>query len=245
MLSKNQAKIVKSLGQKKFRLEHGLFTAEGDKVVHELIASAWPLRMLFTTRTDDAVRYPLAQLITDREMAQISSMSTAPGLLAVAELPDWYIHPENHIPKNAKWAIALDGIRDPGNLGTVLRTAAWFGVPALVASPDTADCFNPKVIQAAMGSIFRQPVVYTDLTAFVAESGLPVYGLDLEGENLFTGQFQEGIFILGNESHGLRPEARALCQSYITIPGERGTESLNAAVSASVLMAELFRRQLK
>lgn len=245
MLSKNQAKIVKSLGQKKFRLEHGLFTAEGEKVVGELIAAAWPLKMLFTTNSDNAVRHPLAQLITEREMAQISSMSTAPGLLAVAELPRWYIHPEKDLPTTANWVIALDGIRDPGNLGTILRTAAWFGVPAVVASPDTADCFNPKVIQATMGALFRLPVHYIDLEAFAKASTLPVYGLDLNGENLYTGSFGDGIYIVGNESHGLRDEARQLCQSYVNIPGERGAESLNAAVSASILMAELYRKQLK
>lgn len=243
MLSKNQAKIVKSLRLKKFRLEYGLFIAEGDKVVDELLASKWPLKMLFTTRNDDAVRHPLSQLITEREMEQISSMSNAPGLLAVAELPQWYIHPEKHLPEEANWVIALDGIRDPGNLGTLLRTAAWFGVPAVVASLDTADCFNPKVIQSAMGTLFRLPVHYLDLEVFIRQTNLPVFGLDLEGENLYTGSFGNGIYIVGNESHGLRDEARRLCHSYVNIPGERGAESLNAAVSASILMAELYRRQ--
>ena len=245
MLSKNQAKIVKSLRQKKFRLEYGLFIAEGDKVVDELLTSNWPLKMLFTTRSEDALRLPMAQLISERDMEQISSMSTAPGLLAVAELPQWYIHPEKHLPTEAKWVIALDGIRDPGNLGTLLRTAAWFGVPAVVASPDTADCFNPKVIQAAMGSLFRLPVHYVELDVFARQSKLPVFGLDLAGDNLYNGSFGNGIYIVGNESHGLRQEARNLCQSYVNIPGERGAESLNAAVSASILMAELYRRQLK
>lgn len=242
MISKNQAKIVKSLGQKKFRLEHGVFVAEGDKVLAELHAANWKVKMLFTTRAEDLRRYPSAQLISEREMAGISQLSTPPGILAVGELPEWYRNPTDHLPAKAMCVIALDGIRDPGNLGTILRTAAWFGASAVVASPDSVDCFNPKVVQSSMGTIFRLPVLYVNLGDCFDRLGLPVYGLDLQGENLFTGGFGEGVYVVGSESHGLRKKARDLCSTFVTIPGEQGAESLNAAVSASIVLAELYRR---
>lgn len=247
MISKNQAKFVNSLKLKKIRLQEGLFIAEGTKVVSELIQSGLRVHQIFSS--EGAIlpeSFPSTAIISEREMAQISSMTTPPGVLAVAALPDWYDHPaiaENL--KNVNYILVLDGLRDPGNLGTVIRSAEWFGFDAIFVSGDTADSFNPKVIQASMGSIFRFPVYtlsnWSDLAAFQ----LPIIGLDMGGENLYTSDFGEGIYVLGNESHGLRPDARQVVSRYLTIPGCGTTDSLNAGVSASIVLSELYRRQLK
>lgn len=247
MLSKNQAKFVKSLQLKKNRLQEGLFIAEGTKVVAELIQSGLKVSQIYTTAGFELPDgFPPTETIDARDMAQISLMTTPPGILAVAAFPHWHNHPavaENL--KNAKYILALDGVRDPGNLGTILRSAEWFGFDALLVTDDTVDAFNPKVIQAAMGSVFRMPVYtitkWTDLHLF----NLPIVGLDMAGDNLYTSDFGEGIYILGNESLGLRPDARLVASRYLTIPGGAHTESLNAGVSASIVLAELYRRQLK
>jgi TrmH family RNA methyltransferase len=247
MLSKNQAKFVKSLQLKKNRLQEGLFIAEGTKVVAELVQSGLKVSKIYTTAGFELPDgFPQTETIDARDMAQISLMTTPPGILAVAAFPHWHNHPavaENL--KNVKYILALDGVRDPGNLGTILRSAEWFGFDALFVSDDTVDPFNPKVIQAAMGSVFRMPVYTISKWTDLQEFNLPIIGLDMAGDNLYTSDFSEGIYILGNESLGLRPDARLVASRYLTIPGGTYTESLNAGVSASIVLAELYRRQLK
>lgn len=242
MLSKNHAKIVKSLRQKKHRLEHRLFLAEGEKVVDELLASTISVKSIFTTSDEVAARHVGAVRISPREMEQISTMATPPGILAVAGFPDWYAGElPAPFPKNAQYLMALDGISDPGNMGTIIRSAAWFGFDAVLASTDCVDCLNPKVIQASMGALFRMPVITIDLARIEPLNELEMYGLDLHGEDLFAQQRGKGIYVIGSESHGLRPEVRQRCTSMLTIPGTGGAESLNAAISASIVMAEVLR----
>jgi TrmH family RNA methyltransferase len=247
MISKNQAKFVKSLKLKKNRLQEGLFIAEGTKVVAELIQSGLKVSQIYTTpRFELPEGFPKTETVDERDMEQMSSMSTPPGILAVAAFPHWYNHPavaENL--KNAKYILALDGVRDPGNLGTILRSAEWFGFDALLATEDTVDPYNPKVIQAAMGSVFRMPLYTIAKWADLELFNQPVIGLDMSGDNLYTSEFGAGIYVLGNESLGLRPDARQAVSRYLTIPGGERTESLNAGVSASIVLAELYRRRLK
>lgn len=240
MWSKNQAKIVKSLRLKKNRLEQGLFTVEGSKIVAELLISDYKLRQLLVSNTDLALQFPDATLISQKEMAHISNMNTPPGVMAVVELPNWYLSPETLSVQGRRF-IALDGLRDPGNLGTIMRSAAWFGFDAVLASEDCVDCFNPKVLQSSMGSFVHTPVYYGELKMLISSIELPVYGLDLEGESLFASEPDHGIFVVGSESHGLRPDVRTLISQTLHIEGARGTESLNAAVSASIVMAEVWR----
>lgn len=240
MLSKNQAKIVKSLRLKKQRLEQGLFVVEGSKIVAELLSSDYKVRELFVSGENFVLQFPEATQISAREMQQISNLATPPGVLAVVELPQWYIAPdENSIA--GKRFIALDGLRDPGNLGTIMRSVAWFGFDGILASTDCVDCFNPKVLQASMGSFLHTPVYYGDLRTLFSALDLPVYGLDLSGESLFSSDLDTGVFVVGSESHGLRPDVRQLITRYLLIDGAGGTESLNAAVSASIVMAEVWR----
>jgi TrmH family RNA methyltransferase len=247
MISKNQAKFVKSLKLKKNRLQAGLFIAEGTKVVMELIQSGLKVHQIYATQGFELPDgFPQVVRIDAREMEQLSSLTTPPGILAVAAFPSWYNHPaiaENL--KNAHYLLALDGLRDPGNLGTVIRSAEWFGFDALLVSDDTVDAFNPKVIQAAMGSVFRMPIYTLSNWADLADFQLPRIGLDMAGENLYTADFGPGIYILGNESLGLRPDVRHQVTRFLTIPGGECTESLNAGVSASIVLAELYRRKLK
>lgn len=240
MWSKNQAKIVKSLRLKKQRLEHGLFTVEGSKIVAELLLSDYKVREVYVTGEAFALQFPDATPISAKEMEQTSQMSTPPGVLAVVELPSWYKAPEAQTIVGKRF-IAVDGLRDPGNLGTIMRSAAWFGFDAVLASDDSVDCFNPKVLQASMGSFLRTPVYYGELATLVSSLNLAVYGLDLEGDSLFTTPLKEGIFVVGSESHGLRPDVRPLITQFIHIEGTKSAESLNAAVSASILMAEVWR----
>ncbi len=243
MLSKNQAKIVKSLRQKKQRLEQGLFFVEGNKLVAELLQSSLEVTQVFSSAEDTTIVPEMAIRISQNDMAQISALTTPPGLLAVARLPKWYGAQVNEKTfQEMKRILALDGLRDPGNLGTIIRTAAWFGFDAIVASSDTVDCFNPKVLQATMGGIFQIPIYYTELKQLTEGIHQPVFGLDLLGESVFSADVSHGVFMLGSESHGLRPDARQLCTDFITIPGSSRVESLNAAVSASIVMAEVYRR---
>jgi TrmH family RNA methyltransferase len=245
MLSKNHAKIVKSLRQKKNRLEHRLFLAEGEKVVSELLASEFMVKMLFTTDDNYAARHLESVRISPREMEQISTMTTPPGVLAVAGMPTWYaVEPLASLPEKTQYVLALDGINDPGNMGTLIRTALWFGFDMVLASPDCVDCFNPKVVQSSMGAVFKMPVYTIDFSAPPDCGALGTFGLDLNGENLFTASLGAGVYVLGSESHGLREHARSFCQRLVTIPGSGAAESLNAAVSASIVMAELMRRRL-
>ncbi|MDG1261482.1 MAG: RNA methyltransferase [Flavobacteriales bacterium] len=241
MISKNQLKRIKSLHQKKFRLEHNSFIIEGQKSVQEAISSGLIIECIVLQEGYESTHFDVQTFTaSSQEMKMLSAMSTAPGILAVAHFPSWYL--ANPLPSevtSSELILALDGIRDPGNLGTIIRTADWFGLKAIVATKDTVDCFNPKTVQASMGSVFRTPVYYTSMTDFLQETALPIYGLDLEGENLFEAKLSRGLFVLGNESHGIREDLSSLIQHQLHIPGKGDAESLNAAISAAIVMSHL------
>lgn len=245
MVTKNTVKHIASLKQQKFRREFGLFVVEGRKTVEELLLSDIEVDALFATQTfldNCETPFPQAETVSEVQMQQMSGFDTPPGLLAVAKIPE-----KQHLSESAGFILALDGIANPGNMGTLIRTAEWFGIRDIVCSEDCVEIWNPKVIQAAMGSAFRINIIATDLPSFLSEQkrmSKAVYGALLEGENLFEIKGKaEGVLVIGSESHGIRKEVLPCITHPVTIPrvGDSATESLNAAVAAGILMAELTR----
>ena len=238
MLSKSHIKLITSLKQKKQRLQHGFFVVEGVKTIKELLLSKLTLYALYTTESfkidaKDEI------LITEAELKRISFLTTPNKALAIFKTPE--VKPIDH----SGLVLALDAIRDPGNLGTIIRLCDWFGVKDLVCSKETVDCFNPKVIQATMGSITRVNISYIDLELFLNETSLPIYGAFMEGEMVYGSTLPEkGVLVMGNEANGVSKEIEALIKNKISIPrfGDlQATESLNVATATAILLSE-FRR---
>ena len=245
MITKNTIKRVASLRQQKFRKELGCFVVEGRKMVEELLHSDFEVLNLFATSAFlDGLGsvFPQAESVNETQMQQMSGQDTPPGILAVVRTPE-----QRALSTSARFILALDGIANPGNMGTMIRTAEWFGIHDIVCSHDCVEIWNPKVIQATMGSVFRINVTEVDLPIFLAEQkqgGKAIYGALLEGENLFElKEKPEGIIVIGSESHGIRPEVLPYLNHPITIPHVDGsqTESLNASIAAAIIMAELTR----
>lgn len=239
MLSKSQLKLITGLKYKKYRLSNKLFVAEGIKSVQELINSGVSLEHLYTLTSEIAVPDDKQTIISSKDLKRISFLKTPQKVLGVFHIPE--PKPIDH----AGLIIALDAINDPGNLGTIIRLCDWFGVKDLVCSPDTVDCFNPKVVQATMGSIARVNISYMDLEPFLSSSGLKSYGTFMEGENIYDLQLAEsGIVVFGNESHGISDSLRQLLSREISIPrfsDHQQTESLNVANAVAIVLSE-FRR---
>ena len=236
MVAKRDLKFIKSLHQKKYRSRHGLFLAEGVKLVGELLRSGWKPRELFSTEPVEGVAP--ASPISEQELKKVSSLVQPNKVLGVFEIP---VQPA---PDFNGWVLALDGVRDPGNLGTIIRLCDWFGIRDLVCSPDTVDCYNPKVLMATMGSIARVRVHYLPLEEALPESGLPVYGASMEGEAL--GSFRlpdEGILVMGSESHGISSGVSELVTHTLGIPpfGQGDAESLNVATASAIFLYEIRR----
>lgn len=241
-ISINQQKLITSLSQKKYRIKHQLFIAEGVKVVEEILNSDFKMHSLFCT--DDFV--PTAPKenvfsISEDELKKISKLKKPNKVLALFEIPV-----KNNLQENGLF-LALDSINDPGNLGTIIRLCDWFGVTQLVCSLKTADCYNPKVVQASMGSLTRVSIVYTDLKTYVKEAKLPIYIADTEGANVYKATLpKEAILIMGNEANGVSRLVRDLVTHEISIPrfGEiNEAESLNVATATAILLGE-FKRGL-
>lgn len=238
MVTKNQIKRILSLQQKKYRNKYGLFFAEGQKVIVELLNSNFILEELFVT--EDIFKEVSERIfISEGELKKISALTSANNCLAVFQIP-----PQKEI-KQENLIIALDKIRDPGNLGTIIRLCDWFGVKNLICSEDTVDLYNPKVIQATMGSIARVNVTYLDLHKFLAQTTLPIFGTFMEGENIYkTCLPTEGILVLGNEANGISPDIQTLIDHKISIPRfGNPTESLNVATATAIILSE-FKRSL-
>ena len=240
MVSKNQIKLITSLHQKKYRFAHQLFFAEGIKVIQELVESNYELEHLYTTQNDfDAIPVLKRTIINESDLKKISALAKPNTCLAVFKMPA-----EKKITATGL-ILALDAIRDPGNLGTVLRLCDWFGIDQLICSKETVDIYNPKVIQATMGSIARVNVNYIDLQDFISTTKLPVFGTFMEGENIYTSKLpQEGIIIMGNEANGISRELEDLAKNRLTIPRfgqHQKTESLNVATATAIILSE-FRR---
>jgi TrmH family RNA methyltransferase len=240
MVSKNQIKLISSLQQKKYRIAHQLFFAEGVKVIQELLESNCELQHLYTTQNDfDDVLFSKKTLVHETDLKKISALTTPNSCLAVFKMPV-----ENEI-KESGLVLVLDSVRDPGNLGTILRLCDWFGVGQLLCSKETVDIYNPKVVQATMGSIARVNVNYVDLNAFVSETQLPVFGTFMDGLNIYkTTLPREGIIIMGNEANGISEELEKVIKNRLSIPrfGDvQKTESLNVATAAAIILSEFKR----
>ena len=237
-LSKSQVKWVRSLQQKKYRDEHGVFVAEGKKCVEEL-RSAFELVLLATPENT-----------TDTEIEQMSSLRTPQGIIGVFRKPTGNYQLSTG---NSPLLLALDGVQDPGNLGTIIRTCDWFGIHDIICSHDTADCYNSKVVQATMGALARVRVHYVDLPKVLVDSkaqGIPLYGTLLEGKNMYHANAipnkQHGIIIMGNEGNGISQAVREIITHPLLIPSyptEADTsESLNVGIATAIVLAE-FRRK--
>ena len=238
MLSKNQIKLIKSLETKKNRKREGLFVAEGPKVVGDLLRAGYRARLVFST-----TERPNAIQITDDELRKLSFLQHPQEVLAVFEIPQ----SQQLTANSQKLSIALDGIQDPGNLGTIIRIADWFGITTIYCSEDTADCYNPKVVQATMGSLAHINIVYTDLEALLRQYDGPIYGTLLDGQNIYQQELSsEGIIVMGNEGNGISPAIRQLVTHKLLIPNynpsSETAESLNVDIATAITCAEFRRR---
>ena len=249
MISKSQISFVKSLHQKKFRKEYGLFIAEGLKLVTEFLNSDYIIETIFFTANASPKLLNLSQNIKLHEvstddLAKISNLSTPQHVIALVKVPKQTILTSNSF--KSSFSLALDGIQDPGNLGTIIRTADWFGLKNIICSIDTVEAYNPKVVQATMGSLSRITVQYTDLSLFLKDTPVPVFGAALDGESIFKANFgAEGIIVLGNEGNGISAEVQKNIKYFITIPRFGNAESLNVASSAAIFCSELKRNSEK
>jgi TrmH family RNA methyltransferase len=240
MVSKNQIKLISSLQQKKYRIANQLFFAEGIKVIQELLESNFELEHLYTTQNDfEDVLFAKKTLVHEVDLKKISALATPNTCLAVFKIPV-----EKKI-KESGLILALDSIRDPGNLGTILRLCDWFGVEQLLCSKETVDIYNPKVVQATMGSIARVNVNYVDLNIFVSETQLPVFGTFMDGLNIYkTNLPHEGVIIMGNEANGISEELEKVVKNRLSIPRfghVQKTESLNVATATAIILSEFKR----
>ncbi|MBB4805430.1 TrmH family RNA methyltransferase [Chryseobacterium defluvii] len=241
MLTAHTIKVLQSLDKKKFRQKYNLFLVEGNKTINELFHSNFKIKEILSTdpqkldRTDIPVTH-----ISENELKKISFLKTPKDSVAVC-----YINPEEKLEDKSVQLI-LDGIQDPGNLGTIIRLADWFGIEQIICSNDTVDFYNPKVIQASMGSFTRVNMVYCDLARYLSETQNINIGTDMEGENLYTFQRPEKInLILGNEGNGMRPETEKLLHKKISIPRfgkSQSTESLNVSMAAGIILGQLFSK---
>ncbi|MBQ7513437.1 MAG: RNA methyltransferase [Prevotella sp.] len=239
MLSKNQIKYVRALEMKKNRKREGLFVAEGPKVVGDLLRAGYEATMIFSTseRTD-------AQLVTEEELRRISFLQHPQEVLAIFRIP---VVTEEVAIDEAQLSLALDGVQDPGNLGTIIRIADWFGIRTIFCSPDTADAFNPKVVQATMGSLAHVNVVYTDLQKLLTTTDIPIYGTLLDGKDIYHEELSAtGIIVMGNEGNGISQEIRQLVNRKLLIPNfhpsAETAESLNVAIATAITCSEFRRR---
>jgi len=248
MLSKAQISLVTSLQHKKFRKEHGLFVVEGIKSVTEFLSSSYDVHALFYTAnvSTKVVKIPhniKSYQLTDNEFSKISQLKSPQGILALVKLPDDEAIPQADLTD--RFTLVLDDIQDPGNLGTIIRTAEWFGIKHIICSQGTVDAYNPKVVQATMGSLSRIHIYYTDLESFISSCKLPVFGALLEGRSIYqTDWGTAGLIVMGNEGNGIREAIIKLVDHAVTIPRFGDAESLNVAVATTIFCNEIARTGL-
>ncbi len=243
MVVKNQIKFIKSLHQKKYRTQYGQFVAEGVKLVSELLESNLAVKGLYATEDflEQNPNIP-AQQVSHADLNRMSGLKTPNKVLGVFEIP---------VPaplEFSDWILALEQVQDPGNLGTIIRLCDWFGIRHLLCTPDSADFYNPKTLQATMGSIARVNVVYDTLESVVKESGLAVFGATLTGESIYnTAMPESGILIMGNESRGISEKLLKSLHSEISIPayGNSKAESLNVATATAIMLSEIRRQAIQ
>ena len=245
-MTKAEIQHIRSLQDKRNRDEEGLFVAEGAKLVEEIASSTLTVRRIYTTRTD--LKGANVEVVDSKTMERLSGLKSASDTLAVVEQPRYRLN-LNTLTKSL--VLALDGVQNPGNLGTIIRLADWFGVEDILCSKECADCFNPKVIQATMGAILRVRIHYVEdlpqLLSKAHEEGMPIYGTLLDGDNIYgTTLTPTGIIVMGNEGRGLSEECRKVVTHRLLIPAypaERPTsESLNVAMATGITLSEFRRR---
>ncbi len=239
-LSKNQLKLITSLSQKKYRQKHQYFIAEGVKVVQELLDASLELVSLFTTEENlFSVDASQQFVIGSNDLKKISNLKTPNTVLAIFKTKN------QKDVSYADFTLVLDAINDPGNLGTIIRLCDWFGIKQIVCSKDTVDCYNPKVVQATMGSLARVNLYYQDLEAFIESSTLESYIADMDGMSVYTANLpKKAILIMGNEANGVSKKIKDLVTTKVTIPrfGDfKKTESLNVATATAILLSEFKR----
>ncbi len=243
MLGKQKIKDIQSLGQKRHRDSSSLFIAEGPKIVAELLRSVpqyvkeiYAVKEWLKDNNDHLQKKAFIE-ISEEELEKISQLKTPHQVIAVVKQFD----AGNPIEVKGKISLVLDTIQDPGNFGTIIRIADWFGIGQIICSPDCADVYNPKVVQASMGSMARIRIFYTELVSWLRQqNNIRIYATLLEGKDITKmSPLKEGLIILGNESKGIREEVVDLANERITIPGKGVTESLNAAVAAGIVLSRL------
>ena len=239
MVVKSRIKFVKNLQQKKYRIQYKRFVAEGIKTVQELLVSDFKADEIYSTSKEfiDKNEHPIT-VISEADLKKMSGLRTPNTVLGV------FYMPEAKKVDFSDWVVVLDDIRDPGNLGTIIRLCDWFGIQHLICSANTVDCYNPKVLQATMGSIARVNIVYENIEQSLKDSTVPVYGTFMEGECIYDKELSEvGILIMGNEANGISQEIAKLVDKKISIPqyGKETTESLNVATATAILLNEIRR----
>ena len=244
MISKSQIHFVKSLHQKKVRKDLGFFIVEGIKSVTEFLQSDYVVDTIFYTTKEVLKLDILSQNvklfeIKDEELIKISTLTKPQQVLAIIRIPTRPITPPLELP-NDTFTLMLDNIQDPGNLGTIIRTADWFGFNQLICSIDTVDAYNPKVVQASMGSLSRMHILYADLPTLLQHSELPIYGAFLDGKSIHETVFPTtGGLVLGNEGNGISKEVHQYIRYAVTIPRYGQAESLNVAISAAIFCVKI------
>lgn len=257
MLTRNLLKLIKSLEQKKYRLRERLFVAEGPKVVGDLLRHYVPEKLVATRDWLEVHPHETADLagriveVSEEELRRCSFLQHPQQVMGLFPLPEEGAFDPHQLSRqtSTELVLALDGIQDPGNLGTIIRLADWFGLQTIVCSPATADAWSPKVVQATMGSIARVAIWRTDLPAWLRSlpASTPVYGTLLDGENIYEQSLaNHGVIVMGNEGEGISPEVRPLIDHALLIPrfssSVDGAESLNVAIATAVTCAEFRRR---
>lgn len=238
MVTKNQIKLVVSLKQKKYRSQHRLFVVEGEKLVKELLQAGVRPFKIFVDGTWKGSGLGETEPVSGTILKQMSSLKQPNGVLGV------FYMPETMKAKVSDWVVALDAVRDPGNLGTIIRLCDWFGIGQLVCSEDTVDCYNPKVLQATMGSIARVNIVYAPLPEFLKSADQPVFGAFMDGEPVYGKVLpSKGILVMGNEANGISEGVGEEVTERISIPqfGGDTAESLNVATATAILLNEIRR----
>ena len=241
MLTAHKIKVFQSLDKKKFRQKYNLFLVEGNKTISELQYSNIKIKEIFSVNPENLSDFDVEiTKIDDKDLRKISFLQHPKDSVAVCEIPEF-------VEINSDFNIVLDGIQDPGNFGTIIRLADWFGISQIICSEDTVDFCNPKVIQATMGSFTRVNIVYKDIEAFLSTTDCQNIGTDMDGENIYAMDFPAKInLIMGNEGNGMRASTEKLLHRTITIPRfgqHQSTESLNVSIATSIILGEMFSRK--
>ncbi|MEY5047451.1 MAG: hypothetical protein RLZZ175_810 [Bacteroidota bacterium] len=246
MLSRRLHKHIKSLQIKKYRLEHQAFLVEGKKNVAEILNSNIKIESIFCTQSFfDEYKAQITNSIelevcTEQDLQDAGSLESNNAAIAICKLPERLVFDEKKV--NNELILVLDFIQDPGNLGTIIRTADWYGINHIICTSNTTDCFSPKVIVSTMGSFARVNVYYQDIKEVLANTKLPIYGAILGGENVHNSKLQKPSFlVIGNESKGISADVLNLISMPITIPGSGRAESLNAGIATAILLDAFYR----